>query len=75
MAAYWVFQFLSYLLTNQHFLSVMQMSNQARWAVLQAFNLLKKHQKVLDALVKALGENLALGSLVETIETTMAAQE
>jgi hypothetical protein len=53
----------------------MQMSNQARWAVLQAFNLLKKHQKVLDALVKALGENLALGSLVETIETTMAAQE
>jgi hypothetical protein len=53
----------------------MQMSNQARWAVLQAFNLLKKHQKVLDALVKALGENLVLSSLVETIETTMAAQE
>ncbi|CAM6039580.1 unnamed protein product [Sphagnum compactum] len=52
-----------------------KMSNQARWAVLQAFNLLKKHRKVLDALVKALGENLALGSLVETIETTMAAQE
>ncbi len=46
-------------LTNIFFYAT-QMSNQARWAVLQAFNLLKQHWKVLDVLVKALGENLAL---------------
>lgn len=55
-------------------LFLLQMSNHARWSVLQAFNLLKENRKVHEALVEALLEGANLASLVETIETTMAAK-
>lgn len=49
------------------------MSNHARWSVLQAFNMLKEHKKVHEAIVEELERGSTLASLINTIETTMAA--
>lgn len=53
---------------------ILQMSNQARWAVLQAFSLLKEHRKVHEAVVQGLEQGASLATLINTIETSMAAQ-
>jgi len=50
-----------------------KMSNHARWSVLQAFNMLKEHKKVHGAIVQELEKGSSLASLIDTIETTMAA--
>lgn len=50
------------------------MSNHARWAVLQAFSMLKEHRKVHEAIVQELERGSSLATLVNSIETTMAAQ-
>jgi len=55
------------------FMLAWQMSNHARWSVLQAFNMLKEHKKVHGAIVQELEKGSSLASLIDTIETTMAA--
>lgn len=50
-----------------------KMSNHARWSVLQAFNMLKEHKKVHEAIVEELERGSTLASLINTIETTMVA--
>ncbi|EPS65428.1 hypothetical protein M569_09348, partial [Genlisea aurea] len=49
-------------------LSTAQMSNQARWSVLQAYNLLKWHERAHGAAVKALENGGNLSSIVRRIE-------
>lgn len=48
--------------------SASQMSNQARWAVLQSFMILKEHRKVLELVMDSLGKGATLGTLVREIE-------
>lgn len=50
-----------------------RMSNHARWSVLQAFNMLKEHRKVHEAVVQELERGSDLASIVNSIETTMEA--
>ncbi|KAI3510268.1 hypothetical protein L1887_25801 [Cichorium endivia] len=52
--------------------SVAQMSNQARWAVLQSYNLLKWHKHAHQAAVKALESGAGLSIIIRSIEEAMA---
>ncbi|KAH9618917.1 hypothetical protein KSS87_006569 [Heliosperma pusillum] len=52
-------------------LSVMQMANQARWAVLQSYNLLKWHKDAHKAAVKALERGSSLSSIIRSIEEAL----
>ncbi|KAK9050712.1 hypothetical protein SSX86_030318 [Deinandra increscens subsp. villosa] len=54
-------------------LSVAQMSNQARWSVLQSYNLLKWHKHAHTAAVKALENGSCLSVVIRSIEEAMAA--
>ncbi|XP_010557268.1 PREDICTED: uncharacterized protein LOC104826324 [Tarenaya hassleriana] len=53
-------------------LSVAQMSNQARWSVLQSYNLLKWHKKAHRAAVEALQEGSPLSIVMRRIEEAMS---
>lgn len=53
-------------------LSVAQMSNQARWSVLQSYNLLKWHKHAHQAAVKALESGSSLSVIIRSIEEAMA---
>ncbi|KAI7742218.1 hypothetical protein M8C21_017774 [Ambrosia artemisiifolia] len=53
--------------------SVAQMSNQARWSVLQSYNLLKWHKQAHRAAVKALENGGSLSVVIRSIEEAMAA--
>ncbi|CAM6118697.1 unnamed protein product [Calypogeia fissa] len=48
-----------------------KMSDQARWAVLQAFQLLKKHKKAHAAVVRALEQEAGLGFMIKALEDAM----
>ncbi|KAL3820907.1 hypothetical protein ACJIZ3_006812 [Penstemon smallii] len=52
-------------------LSVVQMSNQARWSVLQSYNLLKWHKQAHRAAVKALENGSSLSVVIRRIEECM----
>ncbi|KVH99220.1 uncharacterized protein LOC112514275 [Cynara cardunculus var. scolymus] len=52
--------------------SVAQMSNQARWSVLQSYNLLKWHRHAHQAAVKALESGGSLSVIIRSIEEAMA---
>ncbi|KAF5728116.1 hypothetical protein HS088_TW21G00259 [Tripterygium wilfordii] len=52
-------------------LSVVQMSNQARWSVLQSYNLLKWHRHAHRAAVKALESGASLSIVIRRIEEAM----
>ncbi|KAI3673940.1 hypothetical protein L6452_40071 [Arctium lappa] len=52
--------------------SVAQMSNQARWSVLQSYNLLKWHKHAHQAAVKALESGGSLSVIIRSIEEAMA---
>lgn len=52
-------------------LSVAQMSNQARWSVLQSYNLLKWHKHVHLAAFKALESGESLSAVIRSIEEAM----
>ncbi|CAI9760317.1 unnamed protein product [Fraxinus pennsylvanica] len=53
-------------------LSVAQMSNQARWSVLQSYNLLKWHKRAHSAAVKALENGSSLSVVIRRIEEAMS---
>ncbi|KAL3734063.1 hypothetical protein ACJRO7_023418 [Eucalyptus globulus] len=53
-------------------LSVAQMSNQARWAVLQSYNLLKWHKQAHRAAVNALESGFSLSMAIREIEEAMS---
>ncbi|KAI3456672.1 hypothetical protein Pfo_013335 [Paulownia fortunei] len=53
-------------------LSVVQMSNQARWSVLQSYNLLKWHKHAHRAAVKALENGGSLSVVIRRIEEAMS---
>lgn len=48
-----------------------QMSNQARWSVLQSYNLLKWHRDAHRAAVKALESGGSLSVVIRRIEETL----
>ncbi|CAN1785486.1 hypothetical protein LINPERHAP1_LOCUS16887 [Linum perenne] len=52
-------------------LSVAQMSNQARWSVLQAYNLLKWHKEAHTAAYKAMESGGSLSVVIRRIEETI----
>lgn len=47
------------------------MSNQARWSVLQSYNLLKWHKNAHRAVVKALESGNSLSVVIKRIEEAM----
>ncbi|XP_009768417.1 uncharacterized protein LOC107782909 [Nicotiana tabacum] len=53
-------------------LSVAQMSNQARWSVLQSYNLLKWHKQAHRAAVKAIESGCSLSVVIKKIEEAMS---
>ncbi|XP_016479739.1 uncharacterized protein LOC107800987 [Nicotiana tabacum] len=53
-------------------LSVAQMSNQARWSVLQSYNLLKWHTHAHRAAVKAIESGCSLSVVIKKIEEAMS---
>ncbi|KAA8523425.1 hypothetical protein F0562_009848 [Nyssa sinensis] len=53
-------------------LSVVQMSNQARWSVLQSYNLLKWHKHAHRAAVKALESGGSLSVVIRRIEESVS---
>ncbi|OIS96682.1 PREDICTED: uncharacterized protein LOC109234110 [Nicotiana attenuata] len=53
-------------------LSVAQMSNQARWSVLQSYNLLKWHKHAHRAAVKAIESGCSLSVVIKKIEEAMS---
>ncbi|XP_010260608.1 PREDICTED: uncharacterized protein LOC104599679 [Nelumbo nucifera] len=53
-------------------LSIAEMSNQARWSVLQSYNLLKWHKHAHRAAVKALESGGSLSVVIRSIEEAMA---
>lgn len=53
-------------------LSIAQMSNQARWSVLQSYNVLKWHKHAHQAAVKALESGGSLSIVIRRIEEAMA---
>ncbi|KAL8147073.1 uncharacterized protein LOC141707697 [Apium graveolens] len=53
-------------------LSVAQMSNQARWSVLQSYNLLKWHKHAHRAAVKALEDGGSLSVVIRKVEEAMS---
>ncbi|KAL6283163.1 hypothetical protein ACE6H2_014092 [Prunus campanulata] len=54
-------------------LSVAEMSNQARWSLLQSYNLLKWHKNAHRAAVEALGSGSGLSVVIRSIEEAMLA--
>ncbi|KAI3408722.1 uncharacterized protein J3R85_020117, partial [Psidium guajava] len=56
-------------------LSVVQMSNQARWAVLQSYNLLRWHKQAHRAAVKALESGYSLSMVIRQIEEAMSSEK
>lgn len=56
-------------------LSIAQMSNQARWSVLQSYNLLKWHKQAHRAAVKALESGNSLSVVIRRIEEAMPARQ
>ncbi|KAF9606789.1 hypothetical protein IFM89_028165 [Coptis chinensis] len=63
--------FRSICLLLQPPLPIAQMSNQARWAVLQSYNLLKWHRHVHLAAFKALESGDSLSAVIRKIEEAM----
>ncbi|PIN12220.1 hypothetical protein CDL12_15167 [Handroanthus impetiginosus] len=55
-------------------LSIVQMSNQARWSVLQSYNLLKWHRHAHRAAVKALENGGSLSVVIRRIEQAMSSK-
>lgn len=55
-------------------LSTAQMSNQARWSVLQCYNLLKWHKHVHRVAVKALESGCTLSVVIRRIEEAMSSR-
>ncbi|KAL0917201.1 hypothetical protein M5K25_012249 [Dendrobium thyrsiflorum] len=53
-------------------LTVPQMANQARWSVMQSYNLLKWHKHALLAAVKALRSGHGLSVVIRSIEEAMS---
>ncbi|XP_049414281.1 uncharacterized protein LOC125877019 isoform X2 [Solanum stenotomum] len=53
-------------------LSVAQMSNQARWSLLQSYNLLKWHKHAHRAAVKAIENGRSLSIVIKKIEEAMS---
>lgn len=53
-------------------LSVAQMSNQARWSLLQSYNLLKWHKHAHRAAVKAIENGCSLSIVIKKIEEAMS---
>lgn len=53
-------------------LSIAEMSNQARWSLLQSYNLLKWHKKAHRAAVKALESRCDLSIVIRRIEDVMS---
>ncbi|XP_020270119.1 uncharacterized protein LOC109845292 [Asparagus officinalis] len=53
-------------------LSISQMSNKARWSVMQSYNLLKYHKRAHRAAVKALESGHSLGVVIRRIEEAMS---
>lgn len=51
-----------------------QMSNQARWAVLQSYKLLRENRKALDTVVKSLYEGETFGNVVTDLEFILASE-
>ncbi|XP_027342858.1 uncharacterized protein LOC113855419 [Abrus precatorius] len=56
-------------------LSIAEMSNQARWSVLQSYNLLKWHKDAHRAAVKALESRGSLSVVIRRIEETLYSKE
>ncbi|CAM8952030.1 unnamed protein product [Rhodiola kirilowii] len=56
-------------------LSITQMSNQARWSVLQSYNLLKWHKSAHRAAVKALETGASLSIVIRRIEEALSSDE
>lgn len=56
-------------------LSVAQMSNQARWSVLQSYNLLKWHKQAHRAAVKAIENGCSLSMVIKKIEEAMSLEK
>lgn len=56
-------------------LSVAEMSNQARWSVLQSYNLLKWHKHAHRAAVKALESGGSLSVVIRSIEEAMSSSK
>lgn len=56
-------------------LSVAEMSNRARWSVLQSYNLLKWHRHAHQAAVKALENGGVLSIVIRSIEDAMSSKE
>lgn len=52
-------------------LAVLKVSNQARWAVLQAYTLIRQNKKALDAVVAALKEGKKMGDVALAIEASV----
>ncbi|PON47718.1 ATP-dependent zinc metalloprotease [Parasponia andersonii] len=52
--------------------SIAEMSNQARWSLLQSYNLLKWHKHVHRAAVKALESRCSLSVVIKRIEDAMS---
>ncbi|KAI5068956.1 hypothetical protein GOP47_0015257 [Adiantum capillus-veneris] len=51
-----------------------QMSNQARWAVLQSYKLLRDHRKALDTVVRAFYEGEDFGNVVTDLEFVLSSE-
>lgn len=63
---------MSVILENElSFYCIEQMSNQARWSVLQSYNLLKWHKSAHRAAVKSLENGEGLSVVIRRIEETM----
>ncbi|KAK4742989.1 hypothetical protein SAY87_000990 [Trapa incisa] len=56
-------------------LSIAQMSNQARWSVLQSYNLLKWYKHAHLAVVRALERGSSLSTVIRGIEGSMSSQK
>ncbi|CAJ2659166.1 unnamed protein product [Trifolium pratense] len=56
-------------------LSVAEMSNQARWSVMQSYNLLKWHKAAHRAAVKALETGGSLSAVIRRIEETLYSEK
>ena len=49
-----------------------QISNQARWAVLESFKLLKENRQALDVVVRSLYEGGMLGAVIRDLEESLS---
>lgn len=57
---------------NATFEFIKQMSNQARWSVLQSYNLLKWHKQAHRAAVKAIESGCSLSMVIKKVEEAMS---